>query len=273
MADIFISYAREDIERVRPIVEELGKLGWTVFWDTTILPGANWPIEITEALKSARCVLVFWSLTSVDFKIHHWIREEAEAGRKKGVLVPLLLDVVDLPIGFSHLQAADLSSWEKKVSDPEFQKLIGAIKTRFSSSPPPVVTPKPKPASDLVSKPVFDPKPNPEPEKTQSYKSLNPKTERPQKVTRNESSFSNIKPKQVGVAVAFVIAIFLLVVGLAGRKQVNISKGQAPTSIAQSTPVHPDSAAARAKQKTNDLLLRQADEAKLKAEKEVVATR
>jgi len=48
-----------------------------------MLPGANWPIEITEALNNSRCVLVFWSLTSINFRIHHWIREEAEAGRKK----------------------------------------------------------------------------------------------------------------------------------------------------------------------------------------------
>jgi len=114
MVDIFISYAREDIERVRPIVKELEKLGWSVFWDTKIQPGDNWPIEITEALKSSRCVLVFWSFASVDFKIHHWIRAEAEFGRKKGILVPLLLDEVEIPIEFSHLQAADLSGWKKK---------------------------------------------------------------------------------------------------------------------------------------------------------------
>ena len=31
MVDIFISYAREDLDRVKPIVEELKKRDWSVF--------------------------------------------------------------------------------------------------------------------------------------------------------------------------------------------------------------------------------------------------
>ena len=36
MTDIFVSYAREDEARVRPIVEELLVPGWSVFWDRRI---------------------------------------------------------------------------------------------------------------------------------------------------------------------------------------------------------------------------------------------
>ena len=38
MRDIFLSYAREDEARVRPIVEELQARGWSVFWDRTTPP-------------------------------------------------------------------------------------------------------------------------------------------------------------------------------------------------------------------------------------------
>ena len=273
MADIFISYAREDIERVRPIVKELEKLGWSVFWDTKIQPGDNWPVEITEALKSSQCVLVFWSLTSVDFKIHHWIREEAEAGRKKGILVPLLLDVVDLPIGFSHLQAADLSGWKKNSSAPEFQKLINAVTSKISSSAPPVITPTPSPTpeSDPVSKSAFALNPKPPQEKTQSYRTTNPKTERQLDVTGNENAPFKINTKLAVVAVAVVLAIIFLVVGLTSSKQVHIPAG--PVPVAQLKPALPDSAVLRAKEKANDLLLRQAEEAILKAQNEAAAAR
>ncbi len=39
MTGIFVSYAREDQERVKPIVNELEKHGWSVFWDRKIPPG------------------------------------------------------------------------------------------------------------------------------------------------------------------------------------------------------------------------------------------
>jgi hypothetical protein len=42
MTDIFVSYAREDQERVRPIVKELEHRNWSVFWDLEIPPGETW---------------------------------------------------------------------------------------------------------------------------------------------------------------------------------------------------------------------------------------
>lgn len=36
MADIFISYAREDLEKVRLIVRLIEAAGWSAFWDRTI---------------------------------------------------------------------------------------------------------------------------------------------------------------------------------------------------------------------------------------------
>ena len=39
MSDIFLSYASEDRERVRPVAEALGRQGWEVWWDRDIPPG------------------------------------------------------------------------------------------------------------------------------------------------------------------------------------------------------------------------------------------
>jgi hypothetical protein len=127
MADIFISYAREDVERVKPIVEELEKNGWSVFWDRNLRPGSSWAIEITKALDESSCVLVVWSSASINAEKHHWVREEAETGRERGILVLFRLDAVVLPLGFRSIQAADLSNWKQNSDDPEFQQLIAAI--------------------------------------------------------------------------------------------------------------------------------------------------
>jgi hypothetical protein len=37
MSDIFLSYARENEAQVRPIVMELEKQGWSVFWDRILM--------------------------------------------------------------------------------------------------------------------------------------------------------------------------------------------------------------------------------------------
>jgi hypothetical protein len=42
MSDIFISYASEDLPRIRPLVDALERRGWSVFWDRTIPAGKTW---------------------------------------------------------------------------------------------------------------------------------------------------------------------------------------------------------------------------------------
>ena len=57
MSHIFLSYASEDRERVRPLAEALSRRGWEVWWDRTIPPGKTWREVIAAALAEAR----FWS--------------------------------------------------------------------------------------------------------------------------------------------------------------------------------------------------------------------
>ena len=66
MADIFISYAREDRSRVKPIAEALEDQDWSVWWDPQIPPGKTFFGVIKAALDAAKCVLVLWSEQSID---------------------------------------------------------------------------------------------------------------------------------------------------------------------------------------------------------------
>ena len=65
MSDIFLSYAREDLPRVKPVVDALAARGWSVWWDRTIKPGQIFAHEIQAALDKARCMIVLWSWNSV----------------------------------------------------------------------------------------------------------------------------------------------------------------------------------------------------------------
>ena len=124
MSDIFISYAREDLERARRLAEALQPQGWSVFWDRTIPPGETWRGFIGAELAQARCLLVAWSEASLN---SHWVIEEAEDGRARGILVPVLFDDVQPPLGFRYIQSARLVDWTGSPNAPDYQQLIGAI--------------------------------------------------------------------------------------------------------------------------------------------------
>src|SRR5215475_12471096 len=104
-ADIFLSYARENRERVRPLVELLEAQGWSVFWDREILPGQPWSDVIETQLKTARAVIVVWSQGSTTSE---WVKAEAMAGKERGILIPARLDDCQIPLPFGLIQTADL---------------------------------------------------------------------------------------------------------------------------------------------------------------------
>jgi hypothetical protein len=132
MTDIFISYASEDRSRIEPLAKALEDQGWTVFWDRTIPAGKTWRQVIGEALETARSVIVAWSETSV---VSSWVQEEADRGRERNILIPILIDNVKPPLGFGAIQAADLVSWEPTQSSPEFEKLISDLSANLGPSP------------------------------------------------------------------------------------------------------------------------------------------
>ncbi|MBL4662397.1 MAG: toll/interleukin-1 receptor domain-containing protein [Flavobacteriaceae bacterium] len=132
MVDLFISYSSQDRARIQPLVSALEQQGWSVFWDRHIPAGKTWRSYVGQALTDARCVLVVWSSHSIESR---WVSEEADEGPKRGILVPVLLEAVEAPIGFRSIQAADLSDWKLNGASARFQKLVEDIKIILISVP------------------------------------------------------------------------------------------------------------------------------------------
>lgn len=124
MADIFLSYAREDKERARLFARAFEAQAWSVFWDPRILPGTSWDEVIEAELESCRCVVVLWSVTSVSSK---WVKSEATFGDDKGILVPVALDGATPPLKFRYIQSAQLQAWAGDTSDDAFAHLLDGI--------------------------------------------------------------------------------------------------------------------------------------------------
>lgn len=125
MADIFLSYSREDEARIKGLVAEFEAQGWTVFWDRRIPAGETWRSYIGAALQDARCIVVAWSKFSVESQ---WVTEEADEGKTRKILVPVLLDQVPAPRGFREIQAADISGWQPGQASERFTELIGDLR-------------------------------------------------------------------------------------------------------------------------------------------------
>jgi len=149
MADVFLSYKREDKPLVEALANALEADGLSVWWDTDLPLGKSYAASISGALLEAKVVIPVWTARSVGSE---WVQEEATAGKRRGVLIPLRLEAVEPPIGFGMIQTADLSDWKPgDKSHPEWIKLTtsvhamigGAAATTDSAAGAPVAPARP----------------------------------------------------------------------------------------------------------------------------------
>jgi formylglycine-generating enzyme required for sulfatase activity len=125
LADIFLSYAREDLTQARVLANALEKRGWSVFWDRThLLAGQDVDEAIELEIEQAGCMIVAWSKAS---KKSDWVRGEADIAKKLKRLVPIRFEVVDPPIAFRILHTDDLINWNGDADNEDFKKLLRSV--------------------------------------------------------------------------------------------------------------------------------------------------
>ena len=128
MADIFVSYSRQNKARVAPLVRALEAEGWSVWWDPEITPGEEFDTLISRELEQARALVVVWTPESVDSR---WVRGEARDAADRGALVPVRLDNARLPIDFRAVHTTDLDDWAENSSSPAFRSLCKALESKL----------------------------------------------------------------------------------------------------------------------------------------------
>ena len=131
MADVFISYSREDREWVERLATQLQSEGYTVWWDWDLLVGKRYRETIDNELKTCKATIVVWSQQSIQ---SDFVRDEAEEAQQRNVLVPVLKESVRPPAGFRQIQTADLSSWTGGGDYAEFRRVLRGIE--YLAGPP-----------------------------------------------------------------------------------------------------------------------------------------
>jgi adenylate cyclase len=135
MADIFVSYARSDRQRVAPLVAALEAQGFSVWWDPEIVGGQEFDALITRELEAAKAAIVVWTPTSVGSR---WVRGEARFAADRGVLTPIQFEAPSLPLDFRAIHTIDFDDWDGDAQGGPFQDLTRALGLLFrpSSMPP-----------------------------------------------------------------------------------------------------------------------------------------
>lgn len=124
MADIFISYARGDRDRIEKLAGALESEGYSVWWDRQIVGGREFSEEIERELDAAGAVIVAWSETSVKSR---WVKDEAATAAEAGKLIPVAIDGASAPMGYKQFHIIDLARWKGDAEAPDFTDLKRAI--------------------------------------------------------------------------------------------------------------------------------------------------
>jgi len=95
MADVFISYKREDRGTAQRLADALEQLGFDVWWDLDLLAGDEYRNVIRAVIDQCSAAIVLWSTRSIE---SDFVMDEASHAKRKGKLCPALIDNVDLQI-------------------------------------------------------------------------------------------------------------------------------------------------------------------------------
>ncbi len=138
MSDVFLSYSRQDVSAAQLIAEALEREGFSVWKDNQIAAGDSYVNKIQRSLATAKAVVVLWSRAST---ASSWVMDEASYGRDCGILIPVALDNVELPLGFTQYQTVPLHRLPAGLKSQAFAHLVDAVRQLVGTHVEPPIAP------------------------------------------------------------------------------------------------------------------------------------
>ncbi len=128
MAQVFVSYARSDMEIVDRVVDLLEKKEIDCWIDRKDIDGGNiWREEIVHAIRDARVFVIFLSHNSVKSDYVH--RELAVAGHEGIRIIPVMLVNIEIPDSMKFQLAREQKIFLYPYVDLGVEKIIQALLT------------------------------------------------------------------------------------------------------------------------------------------------
>jgi TolB-like protein len=110
VADIFISYSKQSQAQAKELAHELQAKGFSVWYDTSLLPGDSFGDVIMSELAQAKAAIVIWDAASIRSE---WVRSEASRARARRILIPVRAEGIrshDIPPPFDSLHTELLAN-------------------------------------------------------------------------------------------------------------------------------------------------------------------
>ncbi|HEV2364025.1 MAG TPA: TIR domain-containing protein [Caulobacteraceae bacterium] len=133
MADVFLSYAREDVVAAQRFAEALEGEQFSVWWDRTLRSGEAYDEAIETALRGAKAVVVLWSPSSVRSR---WVRSEATIADRENKLIPAMIASCERPVAFELTHTADLCGWSGDVGQAAWRDFAADIRRMVEGAGP-----------------------------------------------------------------------------------------------------------------------------------------
>ena len=131
MAEVFISYKRDQRERVKVIADVLKDEELSVWFDANLEAGRGegFDAEIEREVTSAYCVLACWTRAALR---SIYVRAEAKKGLDRAALVPILLEECTLPVPFNAMNTVDLTQWRGDKDDPSWRRVLAQLREKVN---------------------------------------------------------------------------------------------------------------------------------------------
>ena len=136
----FLCYAKEDIETVRQLAEQLKAEGWIDPWfdEEDILPGQKWEDRVVQSVHESHAVIAFLSKIAMESEgfFHKELNLALDTAEEKPegtiFIIPVRLDICELPHRLSQFQYVDFFG-DKVKKERVYENLLAALRIRAGS--------------------------------------------------------------------------------------------------------------------------------------------
>jgi TolB-like protein len=137
-ADVFISYSREDKDRVIELAQKLREAGVSLWIDQGGIDGAAmWSEEIVNALENSKVLMLMVSEKAVNS--HNVVKEVTIASERKGHILPIHLEPTRIPQGLKYplagIQHIEYFQGEPKENLKSILRALERLGVQFSEPP------------------------------------------------------------------------------------------------------------------------------------------